>query len=111
MKRGFGGVGTEDTTRAHQLANTALALGEDPATHILLAKIHLIEKGDYVRAEAEARKAIAIDPNNSESLAMLAEVSLYTNRPEVAIQLLQKSDAARSRLSFFVSGFNGTGTV
>jgi tetratricopeptide (TPR) repeat protein len=90
-RRGVGGVGREDTIRAHQLANIALALGEDPATHTLLAKINLIEKGDYTRAEAEARKAIAIDPNNSEGLATLAEVSLYTNRPEAAIQLLQKA--------------------
>ncbi len=81
----------EDTTRAHRLANTALALGEDPATHTLLAKIHLIEKGDYTRAEAEARKAIAVDPNNSEGLATLAEVLLYTDRAEAAIQLLQKA--------------------
>ncbi len=91
VRRGFGGVGREDNIRAHQLANTALALGEDPATHTLLAKIYLIEKGDYTRAEAEARKAIAVDPNNSEGLATLAEVLLYTDRPEVAIQLLQKA--------------------
>jgi tetratricopeptide (TPR) repeat protein len=81
----------EDIARAHQLANTALNLGEDPATHTLLAKIHLMEKGDYARAEAEARKAIAMDPNNSEGLATLAEVMLYTNQAEAAIQLLQKA--------------------
>ncbi|MFQ5953668.1 MAG: adenylate/guanylate cyclase domain-containing protein [Kiloniellales bacterium] len=91
VRRGKGGVGREDNIRAHQLANTALALGEDPATHTLLAKIHLVEKGDYTSAEAEARKAIAIDPNNSEGLATLAEVSLYMSRPKVATQLLQKA--------------------
>ena len=86
-----GGGTSEGLVRAQELANTALTLGDDPATHILLAKINLMEMGGYTRAEAEARKAIATDPNNSEGLATLAEVSLYTNRPEVAIQLLQKA--------------------
>ena len=81
----------EDITRAHELANKALTLGEDPAARTLLAMIYLIEKGDYTRAEAEARKAIAIDPNTSEGLATLAEVLLYTDQANEAIQLLQEA--------------------
>ena len=73
--------------------------GEDPAAHTLLAKIYLMDKGDYARAEAEARNATAIDPNNSEALATLAEILLYTERAEAATQILQKNDEARPRIS------------
>ena len=85
------GLRMEDVIRYKQLAETALNLGEDPTTHTLLAKIYLMDKGDHARAEAESRKAVEIDPNNPEGLMSLAEVLLYTERAEMAIQLLQNA--------------------
>ena len=81
----------EDLARAQQLADSARALGEDAQTHMLLAKIHLFEKNDHARAEREARKAANVDPNNSEGLATLAEVLLYSGQTDPATQVLRKA--------------------
>ncbi len=86
-----GGTPTADRTRVQELVNAALDLREDPRTHTLLAKIYLFDKDDHARAEAEARKAIDIDPNSSEGLATLAEILLYTNQAEAATEILQMS--------------------
>ena len=86
-----GGTPTADRTRVQELVNAALDLPEDPRTHTLLAKIYLFDKDDHARAEAEARKAIDIDPNSSEGLATLAEILLYTNQVEAATEILQMS--------------------
>ena len=59
--------------------------------HAVLASILLKRKADYDRAGVEARKAIALDPNNSESVATLAEVLIYTGRSEAAVELLQQA--------------------
>ncbi len=84
-----GGPKRDELARAHTLADKAVELGEDPLAHTLLAKIFLIQKVDHQRAEAEARKANALDPNNTESLVMLAEVLLYTDKVGAAIELLK----------------------
>ena len=87
-----GGVGSRDMiARAHMLVDKATTLGEDPLVHTVLAKFLLKQKVDHVHAEREARKAIALDPNNSESIAMLAEVQLFAGEVQAAIALLNKA--------------------
>ncbi len=87
-----GGYGNRDNlARAHMLVEKAITLGEDPLAHIVLSKIFLYQKVDHVQAEQEARKAIALDPNSSESLVMQAEVQLFAGQVQAATALLQKA--------------------
>ncbi len=51
----------------------------------------LAAKGDFKNAEAHYRKALAIQPNDSDAEAGLAIVLISTNRPDEAISLLENA--------------------
>ena len=82
---------TKDLKRAQELADKAITLGDDPVAHTLLNAIYLHQNGDHERAETVAQRAIEIDPNSSEALTALAEVRVYVDKSEEAIELLKKA--------------------
>ena len=81
----------KDWQRARVLANQALKLGRVSLGHLLLARLFLYQKFDHTQAENEVRRALAIDPNEAEASALIAEIQLYTDRYNEAIQYLQKA--------------------
>ena len=66
------------------LAEKSIVLGAASPGHAMLANLYLWEKFDHDRSESEARRAVAIDPNNSESIAVLAEVLIYAGKLDEA---------------------------
>lgn len=75
----FGVLGSQDLQRA-QLANGALSTGAAA-----------YQKKDYTRAEAEFKRAIAMDPTNPQSYTYLANAYLAQKKYGEAIKTYQNS--------------------
>ncbi len=97
--------GTEaDTKRAQSYLRRAAELDElFAAPHVMLAFIHLSIFGlatafsvqqDFDAAEAEARRAIELEPDDSGALAGLASVYTSFGRYEAAIEAAEQAIAA-----------------
>ncbi|MBN2438207.1 MAG: tetratricopeptide repeat protein [Deltaproteobacteria bacterium] len=75
--------------QASKLLNTALSLDDSLShAHVALAQTYLYS-GQHDKGLAEARKAVALDPNSSESLSFLAWVYCHVGRAEEAIPLVE----------------------
>jgi len=61
----------------------------------------------YQESFAEAERAIALDPNDAESLLMMAEVLLFIGRPEEAITTAKKAMLLDPRNIAFPLGLQG----
>jgi len=77
--------------RAFELAQKAIDLdGSLPNAHTLLGFLHLWKNRQHDLAIAEGERALALDPNNAEGYAALANILTFAGRPEEAIALLEK---------------------
>lgn len=70
--------------QAHDLAQQALRLESSAGAHGLLGAIYLA-RGQYELANDELQRAIALNPNDSESLSGLGSVMLYLGRTDEAV--------------------------
>lgn len=93
MRATTAGANTEtqrsDLAEAQRLMESSIAGGEIPLAYVVRSKFLLKQKVDHARAEAAARKAVALDPNSSEALAALAEVLMYASRPAETLDLVR----------------------
>jgi TolB-like protein len=77
--------------RALELAKKALSLdGSDPCAHEILSYIYSL-KAEYGKAIAEARQAIALDPNSADSRVALGCALYMAGKPEQAIAPIRKA--------------------
>jgi adenylate cyclase len=77
--------------RAAELAQKAITLDDSlPEAHILLGYVSLWKNRQHDLAIAEGGRALALDPNNAEGYATLANILTFAGRPEEAIALLEK---------------------
>jgi adenylate cyclase len=71
--------------QAHDLAQQALRLEAFAGAHGLLGAIYLA-RGQYELANDALQRAIALNPNDAESLSGLGTVMLYLGRTDEAVQ-------------------------
>ncbi len=77
--------------RAFELAKKALDLDDQQVeSHTLLGEYYLWKK-QFEKAIGEMNKAIAIDPNNADGFARLASVLNFSNRPDEALEYMNKA--------------------
>ncbi len=82
---------TQSLERAFELAKKAIDLDDQqPEGHILLGEYYLWKK-QFEQAIAEMNIAIVIDPNNADGFARLASVLNFSNRPDEAIEYMNKA--------------------
>jgi adenylate cyclase len=76
----------ESLRRAQELAQRAVELDDDePEAHVVLG---LVTMRQHDRAMAEARRALALDPNLAWAHSLLGQVLYYSGRPQDAIEPL-----------------------
>jgi adenylate cyclase len=87
--------------RAFELEQKALALDDSlPRAHFILSWIYMFQ-ARYEPAVAAAERAIALDPNDSESYVALANVfNLFGERTTEAIELIEKAIRLNPRYPF-----------
>ena len=78
----------EALQKAQDLAEQALRLQDSADAHDLLGSIYLV-RGRYELASQELEHAIALNPNDSDSLAGLGSVMLYTGKTNEAVQAIE----------------------
>ena len=96
----------EALERAHDLAQEALRIEESAAAHGLLAWIYLA-RGEYELASDAAERAMALNPNDSDSLSRLASVHLYMGRADEAVRAYEAAlrfDPNTNADTFFALG-------
>ena len=77
--------------RAYELAQKAISLDDsNPGGYELLSFIYLMKR-QYDRSIAEAKRAIAFDPNGAEGRYRLGQALIYAGRPEEAFAPLEKA--------------------
>jgi adenylate cyclase len=77
--------------RALELARTAVALDDElPFAHMFLGWIHLWRK-EHDQAIAEAKRCLALDPNNAEGHVRLGHILDHAGRPQEGIPLIEKA--------------------
>ena len=77
--------------QATELAEKALAMDESlPDHYALLSRIHAL-KGDYDKALALGEQALALNPNHSMNLAIVASNMNRVGEPEKGIGLMKKA--------------------
>lgn len=74
--------------KGYDLAQKALGLEESADAYSLLGYIYLLRK-QYDLASHALERAVELNPNDWDSLAILASVKLYTGRPNEAIQTFE----------------------
>ncbi len=75
-----------------KLAQKAVAVDDaSPLAHTQLGWMHLWRDRNYEQAIAEARRAVALDPNYAEAYARLGAILSYAGRPEEGIALVKKA--------------------
>ena len=90
-------------TRAFELAKKSMLLGDNALAHRVLAKQYLAPDvwrgyGDvsigsisHDLAEAELRKAVALEPNNADYLAELADTLVLAGKPREAAEVMKNA--------------------
>ena len=87
---------------ALELAQTAVALDDGlPFAHMFLGWIHLWRK-EHDQAIAEAKRCLALDPNNAEGHVRLGHMLDHAGRPAEGLAFIENGDAPRSALSVHV---------
>jgi tetratricopeptide (TPR) repeat protein len=82
---------TESLNKAEGLALDALSLDDSEVrAHIVLARIHILHQS-YQQAEAEIDLAIAINPNDAQSLAGRGNVLMWLGQTDAAIEALEQA--------------------
>lgn len=80
-----------DRARAFELAREAVAIApDDYQNHATLAFIHLNRK-EYDQAQAALDRARALGPNDPDLLVDAAQIPIYLNRPEEAVELVEQA--------------------
>jgi adenylate cyclase len=95
LKRWLDGMSesSKDLDRAFELATRAIVLdAQESVCHTALSFVQLCRRR-YDEAEFHARKALALNPNRPNALAVMADCFAYTGRPDEAVTLI--SDAMR----------------
>jgi adenylate cyclase len=83
--------GPETLEKALELAQKAISLDDRlPQAHYLLGFVYLWKK-EHDRAIAEMEKVVALDPNDADGNAGLAELLTWVGREEEAIKLLENA--------------------
>jgi len=82
---------TDTLGRAEELALDALSLDtSEVRAHIVLARVDILHQ-NYQQAEQETDFAIAINPNDAESLAGRGNVLMWLGRTDAAIEALEQA--------------------
>lgn len=77
--------------RAEELANKAIALdGAQTGAHVTLGRIHLLHNR-YDQADAELRRAIAINPSDAHAIAGLGNVLMWRGETRAAVEALERA--------------------
>ncbi len=88
--------------RALELARRGVALDDGlPFAHMFLGWIHLWRK-EHDQAIAEAKRCLALDPNNAEGHVRLGHILDQAGRPAEGLPFIENGDAPRSALSVLV---------
>lgn len=88
---GWSASRAQSLQKAAELGQKALALdGSLPLTYQLLGSISLMNR-EYDDAIAHHEKAVALDPNGADAMAILGFTLTYAGRPGEATNLLQKA--------------------
>jgi len=66
-----------------------LALVNPTPLAVQVSSKMMVWRGEFDKAIAEARKAIALDPNNANSRITLAEILIWGGRPREALELVE----------------------
>jgi TolB-like protein/DNA-binding winged helix-turn-helix (wHTH) protein/Flp pilus assembly protein TadD len=73
------------------LAQQALALDDAlPSVHSLLSNVYTMGQ-QYDPSIAEGERAVALDPNNDDSYAVLAQALIFAGRPEEASKMMAQA--------------------
>ncbi len=81
----------KNLARASELARSAVEHSPlDPAPHVLLAQLHQFRR-EFDAANAEADTAIALQPNDSITLANLGSMLRYAHRGDEALEVPQQA--------------------
>ena len=86
---GWTGSPQADIERTHALAQRAIAVDDSSALgHMLLGRVYLVRR-QYDLALVELERAIALNPNDSETHGWQGEVLVWSGHPEGAILALE----------------------
>lgn len=89
------GGGRREMVQALEMVERAVALGGSARSHRLLAEMRLLapfpEMRSPVDALASARAAVAIDPEDPDNLAVLAQVLALTGHADEAVQTIEQA--------------------
>jgi tetratricopeptide (TPR) repeat protein len=81
----------ESFSKAEEFVNKALSLNDSlDGPHVLMAWLHLYKK-EYNEAIEEAKRAVALNPNGADSLALLGFIAQMVGEIETAIRNLNKA--------------------
>ncbi|HET9651654.1 MAG TPA: winged helix-turn-helix domain-containing protein [Usitatibacter sp.] len=97
----------QSLARAEEMAHKALALDASQArAHVVLGRIHLLHHR-YPEADAELRRALAINPSDAYAMAGRGNVLMWTGETRAAIETLeqaQRIDPAMSAIDRIALG-------
>lgn len=89
------GGGRREMTRALGMVERAVALGDSARAHRLLAEMRLLAPFPEMRlpvdALANARAAVALEPDAPANLAVLAHVLALTGRADEAVEIIESA--------------------
>ncbi|HEX9811186.1 MAG TPA: winged helix-turn-helix domain-containing tetratricopeptide repeat protein [Burkholderiales bacterium] len=78
-------------SRAEELAIKALSLDDSEVrARVILARVHILHQR-YKQAEAEIERAIAINPNDAQSLAGRGNILMWLGQTDAAIEALEQA--------------------
>ena len=77
--------------QAFRLVQEALKLDEAPHPHLVMSLVSVWRDRQPERAIAQAKQALALDPNYADAYAILAEMLNYASRPAEAIEAIHKA--------------------
>jgi adenylate cyclase len=90
-RNGWSASRAESFRISFELANKSKALDDSvPYTYGLLGLLHLLKR-EYEQAIAHCEKAVALDPNGADRMAVLAVVLTYAGQPREAATLLERA--------------------